>query len=160
MKTPTVCLLKFDPPPSIPDLFVLFQDDENLCAERGNLQFALRHTKREVQNWKISICIVSSIVPQYSMENAVDFVVLKHRWRWKPVNENEDEEALHTSFLMENALRICRLIISEKNVTKILDFVDLVENEQNHQIMQNFAKVQYSSGTDSDGGCDNLFFFF
>jgi hypothetical protein len=59
MKTPTVCLLKFDPLPSIPDLFVLSQDDENLCAERGNLHFALRHTKHEAQNRKISIRIVS-----------------------------------------------------------------------------------------------------
>jgi len=48
------------------------------------------------------------------MENALEFVVLKHRWRWKPLNENEDEEALHASFLMENALRICKLIVSEK----------------------------------------------
>jgi hypothetical protein len=114
MKTPTVCLLNFDPLPSIPDLFVLSQDDEKLCAKRGNLQFALRHTKREAQNRKISIRIVSSFVPQYSMENAVDFVVLKHRWRWKPLKENEDKEALHASFLTENALRTCRLIDSEK----------------------------------------------
>jgi hypothetical protein len=28
--------------------------------------------------------------------------------------ENEDEEALHASFLTENALRMYRLIISEK----------------------------------------------
>lgn len=114
MKTPTICLLKFDPLPSILDLFVLSQDDENLCAERRNLQFVLRHTKHEAQNRKISIRIVRSFVPQYSMENAVDFVALKHRWRWKPVNENEDEEVLHASFLTENALRICRLIVCEK----------------------------------------------
>jgi hypothetical protein len=45
----------------------------------------------------------------------VDFVVLKHRWRWKRVDE---EEEMNASFLPENASRICRLVVRE-NATKI-----------------------------------------
>jgi len=78
-----------------------------ICISHSNTQ----NMKRKIGKSQFAC---ESFVPQYSMENAVDFVVLKHRWRWKPVNENEDEEVLHSSFLTENALRICRLIVSEK----------------------------------------------
>jgi hypothetical protein len=47
-------------PPYIPDPVLLSQDDANLFSVRENLQFTLRHTK-------------------------LDFVALKHRWRWKCV---------------------------------------------------------------------------
>jgi len=101
---------------SIPDLFVPFQDDEH--ADREKVLFALRHTKSEAQNRKTSIYTVSSFVSRGVMDDAVDVFVLKHRWRWKLVDENEDEEAMNASFLPENASRICRLVVRE-NATKI-----------------------------------------
>jgi len=39
------------------------------------------------------VCVVPSvIISQSSNADAVDFVVLKHRWRWKQVEEEEDAE--------------------------------------------------------------------
>jgi hypothetical protein len=56
-------------------------------------------------------------VSRCSIDDTVDVVVLKHRWRWKLVDENEDEEAMNASFLPENASRICRLV--EKNIQNL-----------------------------------------
>lgn len=38
------------------------------------------------------MALLSSSVSQYLKEAAVDFVVWKQRWRWKPVDKEDDEE--------------------------------------------------------------------
>jgi hypothetical protein len=38
------------------------------------------------------MALLSFSVSQYLKEVVVDFVVWKHRWRWKPVDKEDDEE--------------------------------------------------------------------
>lgn len=56
-----------------------------------------------------SIRIVSSFVSQYSNEDGVDFVALKHRWRWKQMEKVEDEAAdvIEKSCSLQVVVHVC-----------------------------------------------------
>jgi hypothetical protein len=95
------------------DRVALYQHEEKLCVEISDLEFELRHTqsgthnlrRAEIFRWKAlhplleaSIHIVSSFRSQYSYEeDEVEFVILKHGWRWKLVEERDAKLAEETS---------------------------------------------------------------
>jgi hypothetical protein len=64
----------------LPDLVDRDNTEQTLWDGRSDLKITL-------------VCVVPSvIISQSSNADAVDFVVLKHRWRWKQVEEEEDAE--------------------------------------------------------------------